>query len=55
MGLQIVLQTSLSLCLKQNRYTRSMARPIFIYSNIELNIICIKKSIIGPKSFLKPI
>lgn len=49
MGLQIVLQTSLSLCLKQNRYTSSMTRPIFIYSKIELNIICIKKVIIRPK------
>lgn len=49
MGLQIVLQTSFSLCLKQNHYTRIMARPIFIYSNIGLNIICIKKVKIRPK------
>lgn len=36
---------------KQNYYTRSMARPIFIYLNIELNIICMEKVIKDQTNF----
>lgn len=53
MELKIFLQTSLSLCFKQNHYTRTMARPIFIYFNIELNIIFIKKCYIKTKIICK--